>query len=136
MHNLHFIRTSFHDLLHIRLYCQDFDRQKKMAVDLYKKKKSRIQADIEALQESKKKFDAASSSIKTVLAVIDPNQIKAVLSRGYSAILSTLAVTKSQNAQKVARGLHFGNVLQSKFVHCLLCVIMLLFLLLYTMPLL
>ena len=91
---------------------ESLDEEKMKVIDLYEKKKGKIQEDIDALNQSKEKFLTASSSVRTILSTIQPDHLKIIFMHLYSSLLSTLAVARSDTAQKVTRGLHFANVIQ------------------------
>ena len=97
-----------------KINAQVLEKEKAALEDLFLKKKTKIQKDIDDLNQSKQKILAASSSMKTILSALNPDHLKNVLLHSYSSVLSTLAVTKSVTAQKVTRGLHFANVIQDK----------------------
>lgn len=73
------------------------------------KDKAKVLAEMESLRVTKKKVDAASSALKTVVASVEPEHLQATLVHSWSSLLAVVSVAKSKTAASVSMGISLGS---------------------------
>lgn len=83
--------------------------EKSKLLSLMEHDKVKVLTEMQKLRDTKKKIDAASNSIKTVVASIQPEHLKSALASTWTSVLAIVSVAKSKAAASVAMGLNFGT---------------------------
>lgn len=86
-----------------------FDQLQAKATALFDSEKAKVEKQIQEIRETKKKIDAASSALKSILSATEPEQLKEIFFNSYKTALATMTVAKSKTAASVTMGLNFGT---------------------------
>lgn len=83
--------------------------EKSRLMAVMEKEKAKVQAEMDSLRETKKKVDAASSALKTVVASIEPAHLQSTVAHTWSSLLAVVSVAKSKTAASVSMGINLGS---------------------------